>query len=121
MKRFLLILILVAGLAAPATATANYSLITSDGGTTLVLGAGNEPAVAVTYSVVCAGTCATIISSANGVTGITDGAGCSGSGVTVTCDPAPQRVRVNGTGAEDLVTGACTGATVRGREGRRAG
>ena len=83
MKRLLLILILVAGLAAPATATASYSLITSDGGTTLEVGAGNEAAVAVTYSVVCTGTCATIISSANGVTSITDGAGCGGSGVTV--------------------------------------
>lgn len=114
MKAALLILTALAALALPASASANYALSSSpEGGGTLVLTAGSESSVAVNYSVACGGgSCAAVFSSADGVTNITDGAGCSGSGTSVNCNPADPRVRVTGTGAPDFVTGTCTGGTI---------
>jgi hypothetical protein len=111
MKAPLLILTMLVALALPATASANYTLDDStEGGGTLVLGAGVEPALAVNYSVALCGasTCTLTFSSADGVTTITDNtAGCNGSGTTVTCNNAFPRVRANGTSSADSVTGTC--------------
>src|SRR4051794_27299530 len=103
MKAPLLILTLLAALVFPATAAANYSLSDStEGGGTLVLTAGDEPSLAVNYSVACSGACNVQFTSADGVTVINDAtAGCNGSGAIVTCNNAVARVRAIGTGSAD--------------------